>query len=74
VARAEQVEHGDELPFYLGQVQALICCDCGLAHDLTLVSTTTRRAVIRIEINARATAAARKGALYPMLKRRRKTT
>ena len=70
MARAPQVKHGDELTFYLGQPLCLICCDCGLSHDLILVKTSNRRAIIRVEINARSTAAARKGTLYPMLKRR----
>lgn len=68
--RAKQIEHGDEVNFYLGQIQVLICCDCGLAHDLTLVKTSPRRASIRIEINSKSTAAARKGTKYPMLKKR----
>ena len=64
--RIESDEDGSVSVLVLGTPQPVICCDCGLTHDLTVVKVTQRSAHVRWTINGRATANARRSARYPM--------
>lgn len=59
--RAKVVEHGEVLTIRAGEVLTIICCDCGLAHDYTFMSSRPRSADFRVEVNAKSTANTRRG-------------
>lgn len=71
MARIEPDEEGSVGVLVLGIPQPIICCDCGLTHDLTVVRVTQRSAHVRWDINGKVTANARRSARYPMRSRTR---
>lgn len=65
--RAEQVNDGDVIEFLEGEPETIVCCDCGLAHTITLVRLASegtkappKIAHLRWERNNRSTGQARR--------------
>ena len=67
MAKAKQVVDGEVVEFLEGDPQTIICCDCGLAHDITLVREASegteappKVAHLRWQLNNRSTAQTRR--------------
>lgn len=65
--KARQVFDGEVIEFLEGEPQTIICCDCGLAHDITLVRPASegteappKTGYLRWGLNNRSTAQTRR--------------
>lgn len=59
IIRYEQWYDGEWEHFPLKQIHRLMCCDCGLVHEITLVRKEGK-IFLRMKRNDKATAAARR--------------
>ncbi len=60
MTRYIQRTDGDSWAIPSGEITRIACCDCGLVHDMVLVSSNKKPIGIAVRVNRRATAARRR--------------